>query len=204
MFALLDVFFPNVDEMFLYERCLINCINDPIQECLDQHIENPLLCPQQAPLWGQTRLLRALPSQALKTPKDGHCPNTLGSVPLPDCPEGEICSSILSNLNLFYFNLCPLALVLLPCVTVKNGDLSSQWPSCKYWGAAVRCPKAVCASHWTTQFPLPLHTGQRLQAQPSWWPSAEITPVYWCLSHIWYPELLDANKCWVKYILIFV
>lgn len=35
MLALLDVFFLNVDEMFLCERCLINCVNDPIQECLD-------------------------------------------------------------------------------------------------------------------------------------------------------------------------
>lgn len=51
MIALLDGLFVgfffslNVDEMFLCERRLINCINDPIQECLDHHIENPLLRP---------------------------------------------------------------------------------------------------------------------------------------------------------------
>lgn len=56
-------------------------------------------------------------------------------VVLLGCPEGDVFSPYIQSELLF--NLCPLPLVLLECVTVKDWSLSSQFG---YSGAAVNPP----------------------------------------------------------------
>lgn len=86
--------------------------------------------------------------------------------------------SLISSWILLYF---PLSIVLPLCTSVTNVALSFLWLPNRHEEVAIRSLPAFFSQGWTRPFLLFVLTGQMLQLSPSWWPSPDLTPVYWCL-----------------------
>lgn len=110
--------------------------------------QDPTLCSQQAQLWGQPMLLRAL--SGMKTTKDRDCTTFLGSL----CLFLIVLVCVLP----FYpgwtssFSLCTLSLALLPCAAAKSQSVSPL-TSQQSLGAAFMSPKAISTTDQTSPAP---------------------------------------------------
>lgn len=123
-----------------------------------QEVSNPTSCSKWGHHWGQTRFLRALSSQGLKTCKGGDYRTFLGNLHLHVIVHIGNNFFLICSLNLSFFILYLLYLIHLPGTSVMN--LISIFSLTHLLSDP---PTAFSSPSLTTQFPQFLFMGHMLQ-----------------------------------------
>lgn len=147
-----------------------------------QELCSPTSSSNKGQLWDQSRLLRCLFSQILKTFKDDDCTASLGSCPtsLLGCLHGENGFPYIQSEPLLF----QLTFLVSWLPTIHCDDVPApppQSPSCRYEKPALRSPEAISSPGWTS--PLPSASTHRSgpPAWQPWWHFAELAWVCRCL-----------------------
>lgn len=137
-------------------------------------------CSKQGHLWDQTRLWGILPSQSMKTLKQGDCKTILGSLFQSLTVLMLKISYLVSILDFFCFNVVSLLLVLSQGTPAVS--LTACWPPCRYRHLLLRSPQSHFFSRLNQPISLCLSSQDKCSGSLSILVAAVST--FWCTSCI--------------------